>query len=123
MKRRTYVLRILVWLVPLLFLVAFFGPRFKQLPEWSRDVYPFVLWPLLAIVVILAMINFVDTRRAEEESPYALWYLLAMSIIIAIIYFLNTTGIGQAFGFVVLPLLALFLFLWVRTFWGTGMGQ
>jgi hypothetical protein len=55
MKCRTYVIRTLEILAPILFLVWFFGVRFKRLPEWSRDVYPFVYWPLLGTVVILAI--------------------------------------------------------------------
>jgi len=42
-------------LIPLLFLVWFYGQRFRRLPEWSRDGYPWVLWTLLLITVVIAV--------------------------------------------------------------------
>ena len=121
MKRQAYILRLLEILVPLLFLVSIFGIRFRRLPEWSQDIYPFVLWPLLAIVLVLAIVYLVDSKMGKG-SPFLVWAWLAMSAGFAAFYFSNTTG-QELPWFVVQPLLALLLILlaviWART-WMTG---
>jgi Mg2+ and Co2+ transporter CorA len=61
MKRMTNISRSLVVLVPLLYLVIAYGLRFRRLPEWSRNAYPFVLWPLFTIVVILSILFIIDS--------------------------------------------------------------
>lgn len=67
MKLRTYIKNILLGvLLPILLLLVGFRLRFKELPDWSGDVYSFVLWPLVAIAVLLVIAYFisyfVDTR-------------------------------------------------------------
>lgn len=61
MKWMTKVSRSLVVLIPILLLVIAYGLRFRRLPEGSRDVYPFVLWPLVAIVIVLIVIFVMDS--------------------------------------------------------------
>jgi RsiW-degrading membrane proteinase PrsW (M82 family) len=57
MRRRRRIEAILFGiLIPVLFLVWFYGKRFKRLPEWSRDAYPYVLWFLVGITVVVAVI-------------------------------------------------------------------
>jgi hypothetical protein len=43
-------------LIPLLVLVWFYGQRFRRLPEWSREGYPWVLWTLLVITIVVAVV-------------------------------------------------------------------
>jgi fructose-specific phosphotransferase system IIC component len=64
MKRRRYDI-LFGSLIPILFLVWFFGQRFKTLPDWARDVYPFVFWPLLGIVVLFLIIFLVERKTRQ----------------------------------------------------------
>lgn len=59
MKQRFYRL-LFGTLIPILFLVWFFGVRFKRLPEWAEGIYPFVFWPLLVIVGVLLVVYLID---------------------------------------------------------------
>jgi hypothetical protein len=43
-------------LIPILLLVWFYGERFKRLPEWSREAYPWVLWTLVGITIVVAVL-------------------------------------------------------------------
>ena len=86
MERQTYVLRSLGVLIPVVMLVAAFLVRYRYnlLPEWARDVYPFaviVLWPLLALVVALALIYFLDTRMAGASLLIAFCLLMTMEFV------------------------------------------
>ena len=50
-------------LIPLLVGVWMYEHRFKTPPAWSRDIYPYVFWSLLAVVAVLLIVYLVGAVR------------------------------------------------------------